>query len=126
MSYCRFLGESTFAIFLFHGVVRTSRYAVRNYTRKHLEADQFARCLTELKRVGQPVSLDHILHCIREGDGLPPRSFAITFDDGFENNYSVAAPILRDLGIPATFYVTTNFIDSNAMSWIDRIEYCLE
>ena len=35
---------------------------------------------------------------------IPKRSFVITFDDGFENNYSVAAPMLDDLNIPATFY----------------------
>jgi len=59
------------------------------------------------------------------GATLPPRCFAITFDDGFENNYSVAAPILKDLHVPATFYITTDFVENNSMSWIDRIECCL-
>ena len=40
---------------------------------------------------------------------FPPNSFAITFDDGFENNLSVAAPLLSDLKIPLTIYITTNF-----------------
>jgi peptidoglycan/xylan/chitin deacetylase (PgdA/CDA1 family) len=46
----------------------------------------------------------------------------VTFDDGFRNNYTVAAPILQEFGLPATFYVTSNFVDSNEMSWVDRIE----
>jgi peptidoglycan/xylan/chitin deacetylase (PgdA/CDA1 family) len=56
----------------------------------------------------------------------PPRSFAITFDDGFRNNLTVAAPILRELGIPAAIYVTTDFIDNDALSWVDRIEAAVE
>ena len=57
---------------------------------------------------------------------LPPRSFAITFDDGFENNLSVAAPVMADMNIPATVYVTTDFVTHNRMSWIDRIEWAME
>ena len=60
------------------------------------------------------------------GGSFPPYAFAVTFDDGFENNYSLAAPILEDLKVPATFYVTTDFIENNTMSWIDRIEYAIE
>ena len=57
---------------------------------------------------------------------LPDYSFSITFDDGFENNYSVAKPILEKLSIPATFYVSTNLVDKNLMTWIDQIEYCID
>ena len=42
------------------------------------------------------------------------------------NNYSIAAPILNDLKIPATFYFSTDFVENNTMSWIDKIEYCFE
>ena len=40
-------------------------------------------------------------------------SLSITFDDGYLNNFEVAAPILRRAGLPATFFVTTGFIGSN-------------
>jgi len=50
----------------------------------------------------------------------------ITFDDGFENNYSIAAPILDDLKMFSTFYFSTDFIENNSMSWIDQIEHLVE
>ena len=53
------------------------------------------------------------------------KSFAITFDDGFENNISIAAPVLINLQIPFTIYITTSFVDKNAMSWIDKIDYAI-
>ena len=57
---------------------------------------------------------------------LKKKSFAITFDDGFENNYSIAAPILINYKIPFTFYITTSFVDRNAMSWIDKVDYAID
>jgi len=40
----------------------------------------------------------------------PPRTFVITFDDGRRDGYTVAFPILRQLGLVATFYVITGRI----------------
>jgi peptidoglycan/xylan/chitin deacetylase (PgdA/CDA1 family) len=70
--------------------------------------------------------MDEIVENHIANRSFPECSFAITFDDGFENNYSIAAPILSDLNLPAMFYVSTEMIENNSMSWIDRIEYCLE
>jgi peptidoglycan/xylan/chitin deacetylase (PgdA/CDA1 family) len=42
--------------------------------------------------------------------GANARLVSITFDDGYLDNASVAAPILRELGLPATFFVSTDMI----------------
>ena len=120
------LSEKSFVIFLFHGVINQSNYSVRNYTRKHILTDLFSKCLKLLKENGKAISMDEILYFNKNNLQIPPKSFAITFDDGFENNISIASPILYDLKIPATIYVTTDFIEKNSMSWIDRIEFALE
>jgi peptidoglycan/xylan/chitin deacetylase (PgdA/CDA1 family) len=120
------LREDEVAVFLFHGVIEQHHHRVRNYTRKHIDREHFVGILESLKAAGQAVSMDDVLSSCDGGGPLPPHAFAITFDDGFENNLTVAAPILMNLEIPATFYVTTSFIDQNAMSWIDRIEWCFD
>lgn len=120
------LADDTVAIFLFHGVVPAHRHAVRNYTRKHLGLAEFITCVDALAATGSPVSMSDIVRASREGRSMPPRAFAVTFDDGFANNYEVARPVLRARGVPATFYVTSAFVDRNAASWIDRIEYAFE
>ena len=124
--YLSKLRESTFSIFLFHGVIEDINTGIRNYTRKHLPAEEFEILIKRLEVKGNPISMDDVIWHYENGKKLPPYSYAITFDDGFENNYSIAVPILEKYSTSATFYVSTNLVDKNLMTWIDRIEYCFE
>jgi peptidoglycan/xylan/chitin deacetylase (PgdA/CDA1 family) len=56
---------------------------------------------------------------IRE-DRVPPRAVCISFDDGYRSCHDFALPILNRLGLPATVFVTTGFLDGGNM-WNDRI-----
>jgi peptidoglycan/xylan/chitin deacetylase (PgdA/CDA1 family) len=51
---------------------------------------------------------------------LPGRAACVTFDDGYADNHDVALPILKQSGIPATFFVATGFLDGGRM-WNDTI-----
>lgn len=51
---------------------------------------------------------------------LPPAAAAITFDDGYADNLTVAAPILRRHGVSATFFIATGFLDGGRM-WNDDV-----
>lgn len=75
---------------------------------------QFERQLSGLlKRGFTPWPLDRLLKCRVEGTLPPPKVFAVTFDDGFETVYTRALPILRELNIPATIFVSTVYLDRN-------------
>ncbi|WP_417835854.1 polysaccharide deacetylase family protein [Thalassospira tepidiphila] len=120
------LSKDNLLILLFHGVVRENKYLMRNYIRKHIEEDFFIALLSDLKEQGPCLSMDEVYELCKSGRTWPCNAFAITFDDGFENNYSIAAPVLKELSLPATFYVTSNFIQSNSMSWTDQAEFMIE
>jgi len=122
----RLTQDGGLTIFLFHGVIERQQHRVRNYTRKHLPAADFRTMLEGVGRVGCALSMDDVVRICQSGEPFPKGAFAVTFDDGFENNLTVARPILNELGIPATIYVTSRFVDENGMSWIDRIEYAME
>ncbi len=124
-AFSKYLADDTFAIFLFHGVIPRQRHSIRNYTRKHLVIEKFTEVLRDLKSAGYPIAMDKIVDTTTDGR-LPPRSFAVTFDDGFANNLSVAAPLLDEMRIPATFYVTSGFIGQRVRSWTDSLEAVLE
>ena len=118
--------ENNFSIFLFHGVIKKNNFSIRNYNRKHLLEKKFISILNYLKKNGTSLSMDEIIYCKKKKLELPKNSFNITFDDGFENNFSVAAPILDEMKLKTTFYFSTDFIENNTMSWIDKVEHCFE
>jgi peptidoglycan/xylan/chitin deacetylase (PgdA/CDA1 family) len=51
---------------------------------------------------------------------VPPRAVCISFDDGYRSCHDFALPILNSLGLPATVFVTTGYLDGGNM-WNDRI-----
>ena len=109
----------------FRVIIEIEDNDVRNFNKKHILESDFDNFLSCLLDVGTAVSMDDILN-FGNGNPMPSKPFAITFDDGFQNNLTVAAPILNKYQVPATFYVTTDFIDRNLMSWIDRIDWAVE
>ena len=68
----------------------------------------FERQLLELRQRGYEfVSLAGLVDNIRSQGAEKPGTVAVTFDDGWLDNYEFALPVLKKLSIPATFFVTT-------------------
>ena len=65
------------------------------------------------------VSFAALVDALEGRDTLPKRAVVITFDDGWENQYRHAFPILRRFGLTATFFVFTTPIgkDGKLMTW---------
>lgn len=58
--------------------------------------------------------LTEAIERLRNGT-LPPRAAAISFDDGYADNAEVALPILEELGLSATFFIATGYLDGGMM-----------
>lgn len=68
---------------------------------------------------GQPVPLHEALDLLEEQPA--GRYVCVTFDDGYHDNLDHAIPVLRDLRIPATFFIPTGIIDGAARPyWYER------
>jgi peptidoglycan/xylan/chitin deacetylase (PgdA/CDA1 family) len=72
----------------------------------YIKQEEFRRQMEFLRKKGYTVvSLDDIKASLSGEKIIPPKSVAITFDDGFEDNYLNAFPIIREYGYPATIFV---------------------
>lgn len=125
-NYSKYLKKKSNVIFLFHGVIDRNPFKIRNYTKKHLLKKEFIKVLNDLNKKGNCMSLDQVCDTIKSKRNFKDYSYSITFDDGFYNNYKIAAPILKKRKLYATFYLTTSFIEKNEKSWIDKIEHMIE
>lgn len=83
------------------------------------ERREFLWQMDLIKKFYQPMSISSALEAIERGS-LPRNAVCVTFDDGYLNNLTIAAPILKEMGIPATVYVATGFSDGKNM-FNDRI-----
>jgi peptidoglycan/xylan/chitin deacetylase (PgdA/CDA1 family) len=73
--------------------------------------EQFARQLDAIVTGGFiALTVSRYVELLHEGAGFPARTVVITFDDGFEDNLTVAAPLLVERGLPATVFVTTGHL----------------
>ena len=74
----------------------------------------FEAHLKVIKRNGWTViSSQDLLSARAGGSQLPKRAVVLNFDDGYLDNHVAAVPILRRHGMPATFFVLTDFIDQS-------------
>jgi peptidoglycan/xylan/chitin deacetylase (PgdA/CDA1 family) len=116
--------EQELLILLYHGVTEAVSQGIENASGKHIRAETFRRQMTFVAENCTILSLPDIVALHDAGEPYPPRSVAITFDDGFRNNFTVAAPILDGLGVPATFYICAGIVDTDLMFWVDELEDC--
>ena len=84
-------------------------------------ATQFRQQMQLLKRRFRPLAMSELIALLDAGESPPGDSVIVTFDDGYDDNARVALPILRDTGVPATFFISTDHIDSGqpfAYDWL--------
>jgi peptidoglycan/xylan/chitin deacetylase (PgdA/CDA1 family) len=80
---------------------------------------RFDKILGWVKRSFNVLPLDHAVQALQHGD-LSARALAITFDDGYADNYTLAVPLLQRHGLHATFFVASGFLNGGRM-WNDSL-----
>jgi peptidoglycan/xylan/chitin deacetylase (PgdA/CDA1 family) len=85
--------------------------------------DVFRGQMELLARRYHPASLDQVRQFVRGEGELPCRTVVVTFDDGYADNYEIAAPVLNEVGVPATFYVTVECVEQARLPWPARLRF---
>jgi peptidoglycan/xylan/chitin deacetylase (PgdA/CDA1 family) len=120
----RWRNRHKLVVVMYHGV---TQHAYQPPVWTQLPEAVFRRQMEFIARAYRPVSLQQVLRAIDREELLPERAVLITFDDGLRNNATVAWPILRQMGMPATIFLTVDFIGSDRFFWVDELYmYLLE
>ncbi len=80
---------------------------------------RFRQQLNYLRLHYRVVPLGELVTSLRRGERLPAPTVAITFDDGYRDNLTEAAPILADFGLPATLFLATDPQERGEPFWWD-------
>jgi hypothetical protein len=78
---------------------------------------RLSACLRFFRRHYTVIGLDQLREGLLGGTALPPRSLLVTFDDGWKDTVSVALPIMRSQGIPATVFVAADVLAETTSWW---------
>jgi len=81
---------------------------------------QFRWQMEQLARRCTPIGIDALLRSL-DGASLPKNPVMVTFDDGYQSCHDVALPILRAVGVRATFFISTSFVSHRRLYWWERV-----
>lgn len=122
----RFLLRKKLIILMYHGFTDQEIHeGIENHQGKHLFIERFKFHLEYLKKYHRVITLEQWLRRKTSGEPVPEGSVVITFDDGYQSDYTLAFPLLKTWGIPATIFLATEFVDSQRSLWTDRMEYVI-
>lgn len=113
----------TVPILLYHSIADTnsddSRYTVT--------IDNFTEQMKQLRYWGySPISIKQLVDHIHKGHTLPPRPVVITFDDGYQDVYTNAFPIMEKYGYTGTVYIVANRLKSDGFLQEKELEILLD
>jgi len=86
---------------------------------RQITPEAFEAQLRRLKDEGYAgLSMDDLVRSVRGEKAPPPRSYAVSFDDGYQDNQTHAFPVLQRLSIPAIIYLVTERVGTEGfLSW---------
>jgi len=113
------IAKNDLTIITYHGII-DKQLKVSDWC--FLEKDQFCKQIGYLKRAFNVLHLSKAIELMKNRQ-LKDSTAVITFDDGFQNNFDIAFPILKDSGIPATIFLTTKYIDTADTLWFCKFNH---
>jgi len=127
------------ALFYYLGIFRAIKYFLKNhpiilvYHRfsqqtepKKMSKQIFEKQMRILKKNFKVISAGELIDIMNKDNKIPDNSIVITVDDGHEDFFLYAYPVLKKYSLPATLFVTTDFVDKKEWLWPDKLNYIIQ
>jgi len=109
-------------VIAYHGIyddIKLKRYLPNTF----VHIDDMVKQLRLIKEKYNIISPDELLNFLECKTILPSNAALITFDDGYESFYHLAAPILNSLGIKVLVFLPTYYVEKQEPYWFDITWY---
>ncbi|MBI5243311.1 MAG: polysaccharide deacetylase family protein [Elusimicrobia bacterium] len=114
-------------ILMYHGFTdKPAHEGIENFQANRLHVAKFREQIVYLKQRHAVIPLERLLDHLAGGARVPNYSVVIAIDDGYRSVYTLAYPILKGSGVPASVFPATEFVEHKVPLWPDRVEYALE
>jgi hypothetical protein len=110
----------------YYHLVSDERLAHVIHLFSYRNTDQFKADLDFFLKYYQPIDLADLLAAVRSGRPLKEKTVLLTFDDGFREIHDVVAPILKQKGVPAVFFITAAFLDNKTLGYRHKASLLVE
>jgi peptidoglycan/xylan/chitin deacetylase (PgdA/CDA1 family) len=116
------MNRNRLVILTYHSVLPSTSRIDAAESRNVVTGEMFAWQIRYLAKHCRCLALEEAVDLLNRDCALPRYSVVVTFDDGFRNNLTYAAPILRRCGVPATVFLTTGHIGHGTkLLWTERV-----
>lgn len=113
------------AIILMYHSVAPAEMAAYIEPANRVDPRTFERQMAFLAAERRVVALSELVAQIVRGASPAAGTVCITFDDGYRDNLTVAAPILEKYRLPATLFLATGFVERREAQWSDTLHWVL-
>ncbi len=114
----RFLNRAKVPILMYHRFSQTDNFNATS-------AETLTNHLEYLTKHYQIIPLAELSSKIKNNQPIAPNTAVITIDDGYDDAFEIAFPILKKFNAPATLFVVTDFLDGKMWIWTDKARYLL-
>jgi peptidoglycan/xylan/chitin deacetylase (PgdA/CDA1 family) len=120
-SLLRVYERSRVLVLCYHRVVSDRHCADRSGYGNVIGVTEFSEHMRVLSHFYNPISTLELRDWFCGTRRLPRNPVLVTFDDGYRNNLTYAAPVLTRFGIPALINICAGYIGRSQILWIDEI-----
>jgi len=124
-NYHKLRNKNALTVLMFHRILpKTKAKSLGANGEWTLSPEQFDELLGFLSENYNIISYETLLDSLKAGSKLPATSLLITFDDGWQDNYEYALPLLKKYNLPAVIFVVSDVLDKISLFWQEIIFSC--
>ncbi|MBI3502606.1 MAG: polysaccharide deacetylase family protein [Bacteroidetes bacterium] len=114
------IARNNYLVLCYHGCSYAPDFSING---RHISSKQMEEHLIYFKKNFNIVSLSECFFSLRNGIVPKKKTIALTFDDGYVNNFTTLFPLLKKINIPATFFIISqSLVDDNFINWPDILD----